>query len=102
MKTYQQLLRKLNWLVRASRPDIAFVVQKLSQFLHNLGAKYIGGAQRLLRYLSGTRKYGIKYSSQYGLAGYTDSDFAADESRKSIMGYIFILAPRVITWSSKM
>jgi hypothetical protein len=30
MKVYQQLLRKLNWLVRASRPDIAFVVQKLS------------------------------------------------------------------------
>jgi hypothetical protein len=30
IKTYQQLLRKLNRLVRASRPDIAFVVQKLS------------------------------------------------------------------------
>jgi hypothetical protein len=30
MKTYQQLLRKLNWLVKASRPDIAFVIQKLS------------------------------------------------------------------------
>jgi hypothetical protein len=30
MKIYQQLLRKLNWLVRASRPDIAFVIQKLS------------------------------------------------------------------------
>jgi hypothetical protein len=39
METYQQLLRKLNWLVRASRPDIAFAVQKLSQFSHNPGAK---------------------------------------------------------------
>jgi hypothetical protein len=92
MKTYQQLLGKLNWLVRASRPDIAFVVQKLSQFSHNPGAKHMGGAQRLLRYLSSTRKYGIKYTSRQGLAGYADSDFAADESRKSTMGYIFILA----------
>jgi hypothetical protein len=102
MKTYQQLLGKLNWLVRASRPDIAFVVQKLSQFSHDPGAKHMGGAQRLLRYLSGTRRYGIKYSSQYGLAGYTDSDFAADKSRKSTMGYIFMLAQGAITWSSKM
>jgi hypothetical protein len=92
MKTYQQLLRKLNWLVRASTPDIAFAVQKLSQFSHNPGAKHMGGAQRLLRYLSGTCKYGIKYTSRQGLAGYADSDFAADESRKSTMGYIFILA----------
>jgi hypothetical protein len=102
MKTYQQLLGKLNWLVRASRPDIAFVVQKLSQFSHNPGAKHMGGAQRLLRYLSSTRKYGIKYTSWQGLAGYADSDFAADESRKSTMGYIFLLAQGAITWSSKI
>jgi hypothetical protein len=64
IKTYQQLLKKLNWLVRASRPDIAFVVQKLSHFSHNTGAKHMGAAQRLLRYLSGIRKYGIKYTGQ--------------------------------------
>jgi hypothetical protein len=60
------------------------------------------GAQRLLRYLSSMRKYGIKYTSRQGLAGYTDSDFAADESRKSTMGYNFMLTQGVITWSSKM
>jgi hypothetical protein len=55
-----------------------------------------------LRYLSGTRRYGIKYISQYGPARYTDSDFAANKSRKSIMGYIFMLARGAITWSSKI
>jgi hypothetical protein len=55
-----------------------------------------------LRYLSGTRRYGIKYISQYEPAGYTDSDFAANESRKSTMDYIFMLARGAITWSSKM
>jgi hypothetical protein len=64
MKAYQRLLGRLNWLVRACRLDIAFVVQKLSQFAHNPGAKHMGEAQRLLRYLSGTRKYGIKYTGQ--------------------------------------
>jgi hypothetical protein len=102
IKAYQRLLGRLNWLVRACRPDIAFAVQKLSQFSHNPGAKHMGVAQRLLRYLSGTRKYGIKYTGQQGLAGYTDSDYAADSSRRSTMGYIFLLAQGAVTWSSKM
>lgn len=102
IKAYQRLLGKLNWLVRACRPDVAFVVQKLSQFSHNPGAKHMGEDQRLLRYLSGTRKYGIKYTGRQGLAGYTDSDYAADKSRRSTMGYIFLLAQGAVTWSSKM
>jgi hypothetical protein len=44
IKDFQKLLGKLNWLVRASRPDIAFMVQKLSQFAHDPGAKHLGGA----------------------------------------------------------
>jgi hypothetical protein len=27
---YQSLIRKLNWIARVTRPDIAFVIQKLS------------------------------------------------------------------------
>ena len=101
---YQRILGKLNWLVRACRPDIAFVVQKLSQFAHNPGAKHLGGAQRLLRYLGCTQGYGIRYtgSSAQSLCGYADSDYASDQSRKSTMGYTFILANGAITWSSKM
>jgi len=103
IKAYQRILGRLNWLVRACRPDIAFVVQRLSQFSHNPGAKHLGGAQHLLRYLSNTRTHGIKYTKAVQqLVGYTDSDFAADQSRKSTMGYIFLLAQGPITWSSKM
>lgn len=102
VQAYQRLLGKLNWLVRACRPDIAFVVQNLSRYSHDPGNRHMGGAQRLLRYLSGTRKYGIRYSGQQGLAGHTDSDFAADQSRKSTMGYIFLLAGGAVTWSSKI
>jgi len=36
------------------------------------------------------------------LAVYADSDFAADQSRKSTMGYIFLLAKGATMWSSKM
>lgn len=102
VQVYRRLLGKLNWLVRACRPDIAFVVQSLSRFSHNPGNIHVGGAQRLLRYLSGTRKYGIKYLGKHALTGYADSDFAADKSRKSTMGYIFLLAGGAVTWSSKM
>ena len=33
-KAYQTLIGKLNWLTRATRPDIAFATQKLSQHAH--------------------------------------------------------------------
>ena len=104
IEDFQKLLGKLNWLVRASQPDIAFVVQKLSQFAHDPGAKHLGGAQRLLRYLSGTRTYSIKYTrtAQPLLKGYADADFASDQSCKSTIGYVFLLSTGAVTWSSKM
>lgn len=39
---YQTLVGKLNWLARASRPDIAFITQKLSQFAHKPSVRHLG------------------------------------------------------------
>jgi hypothetical protein len=36
------------------------------------------------------------------VTGYADSDFAADQSRKSTMGYVFTLGKSPVTWSSKL
>jgi len=47
--------------------------------------------------------YAIKFSSsiRQPLQAYADSDFAADEDRKSQSGYIFMLAGGPVAWSSK-
>lgn len=101
---YQTLVGKLNWLARTSRPDIAFVTQKLSQFAHKPSVRHLGGARNVLQYLAQTAHLTIKYCEEEprGLAGYADADYAADETRRSTMGYIFTFAKGPITWSSKL
>lgn len=105
-REYQRLIGKLNWIVRATRPDIAFVTQKLSQFIQNPTIRHLGGAVHLLKYLGNTREYRIQYSGskhqEIQPLGYSDSDYAADQSRKSTMAYLFKLGEGPISWSSKL
>jgi hypothetical protein len=103
-RAYQTLIGKLNWLTRATRPDIAFATQKLSQHAHNPTERHMTGAQHVLRYLAKTASLRVEYSAGTGenIAGYADADYAADESRKSTMGYVYTFAGGPITWSSKL
>ncbi|CAL1358512.1 unnamed protein product [Linum trigynum] len=63
-------------------------------------------AKRVLRYLKGTKGYGIWYEKggkEGGcLLGYTDSDYAGDvDDRKSTSGYVFFLVGGAVSWASK-
>jgi hypothetical protein len=103
-RVYQTLIGKLNWLTRATRLDIAFATQKLSQHAHRPVERHIAGAQRVLRYLTKTACLRIEYSggNRADIAGYADADYASDESRKSTMGYVYTFAGGPFTWSSKL
>ena len=60
--------------------------------------------KRILRYISGTRDYGILYSKSddFILVGYTDSDFAGSvDDRKRTYGYIFHLGLGAISRASQ-
>lgn len=60
--------------------------------------------KRVFRYLNGTRDLGITYekTSEIKLEGYTDVDWGSNAvDRKSIPGYIHLLANGPITWTSK-
>ncbi|XP_075645126.1 secreted RxLR effector protein 161-like [Castanea sativa] len=65
---------------------------------------HLTAAKRILRYLNGTKKLGIKYVKEKDnkLVGYTDSDWAGSiDDRKSTSGYLFCLGTKPISWSSK-
>ena len=47
------------YLMSCTKPDIAYVVNKLSIYKSNLGAKHWQGIMRVLKYLRFTRDYGI-------------------------------------------
>lgn len=60
--------------------------------------------KRVLRYLQGTKNYGIFYrqGGNEELLSYTDSDYAGDISdRKSTSGYLFLLSGGAVSWLSK-
>ena len=87
-------------------PDIWYAVSVLSQFTSNpCWETHWKGIKRVLRYLSGTRDYGLLFktsrSSVESLHGYTDADFASCPSRKSRTGYVFQIGESTLCWNSR-
>ena len=101
---YRQAIGSLIYLVCCTRPDLAFTVRRLSQYLEKPLQKHWTAVKRALRYLWCTRDYGIMYDGKLGtkVVGYSDSDYAGCPSqRKSTSGYVFLLAGGAISWKSK-
>ena len=59
---YRKLIRKLNFLTN-TRPDIAFLVQHLSQFLQQPKEPHLVAAMHVLRYLQGEPSLGVLLSN---------------------------------------
>src|SRR5277367_1055351 len=59
---YQRALGQLNWLVRGTRPDLAFVVHKLSQFCQKPCAPHWAGVRRVFRYLKYSKHLRLCYA----------------------------------------
>ena len=49
------------FLTNCTRPDIAYVVSRLSRYTHNPSIEHWDAISRLLRYLKGTFDYGLSY-----------------------------------------
>lgn len=64
-----------------TRPDIAYVVNKLSQYMHRPTTDHWNAAKRLLRYLCGTIDHGILLHRQSPLTlhAYSDADWASNK-----------------------
>src|SRR5258706_13257418 len=111
IKLYQQMVGSLMYTVIGTRPDIAFTVIRLSQFLTKPTKNHFGTIKHVFQYLKGTRdiKLSFPYSQQqYNasdaliLEGFTNSDFAGcPDTRRSTSGYIFKLANCAISWRSR-
>ncbi|KAL0398210.1 UNVERIFIED_CONTAM: Retrovirus-related Pol polyprotein from transposon RE1 [Sesamum radiatum] len=99
---YKQIVGSLMYLT-ATRPDIMYSVSLISRYMENPTEMHLG-AKRILRYLQGTRDYGLFYrkGEKPTLLGFTDSDYAGDQDdRRSTSGYVFMLGTGAISWSSK-
>ena len=79
----------------ATRPDLCYIVTKLSQYM----------AKHVLRYLNGTIAHSLtfKKSESLNLFGFCDADWANCSDRRSITGYVFSLSHDgpLISWKSR-
>ncbi|KAJ8766588.1 hypothetical protein K2173_023835 [Erythroxylum novogranatense] len=100
---FRRVIGKLHYL-SFTRPDIAFAVNKLSQFMHKPSAYHWKATKRVLRYLQQTSHLGIRIARDGNrqLLAYSDSDWAGDPNdRTSTTGFIVYLGSTPISWSSK-
>jgi len=72
---YQRLVGKLIYLTH-TRPDIAYAVSVVSQFMHAPSIEHMNAVHRILRYLKNAPGKGLMYSKNEAptIEGYTDAD----------------------------
>lgn len=100
---YQRLIGRLIYLL-ATRPDIAFDVHCLSQFMHSPRLSHLKLALRMLRYLKSSPGKGVNFSvsSDFKLNVFVDADWGKCLiTRRSVTGYCLFLGNCMISWKSK-
>ena len=108
---YASLIGSLHYLSTATRPDIAYAVNRLATYTANPSFMHYGTAKRVLRYVKGTRTYGITYHAQSTqrlgpsdsnmFYGFSDASYGSADDRKSVSGYVFLSSGGAITWGSR-
>jgi hypothetical protein len=83
IEQYQRSVGKLIYLT-VTRPDIAFTVSMVSQFMHAPCIGHLNTIDRILRYLKGTSGQGIlmKNNGTNDVVGFSDADWARNCDRK--------------------
>ncbi|GKE35556.1 ribonuclease H-like domain-containing protein [Tanacetum coccineum] len=101
---YQKLIAKLIYLT-TTRPDIAYTVSCLSQFMHNPFKSHLKTTLKVIRYLKGSPGKGINVIkgsvSSIDLKAYSDADWArCADTRRSITGYCVFMCRSLVSWKS--
>ncbi|KFK45117.1 hypothetical protein AALP_AA1G346500, partial [Arabis alpina] len=100
---YRKLVGSLQYLA-FTRLDIAYAVNRLSQFMHKPTEDHWQAAKRILRYLAGTPTHGLFYAakSSLNLHAFSDADWAGDsDDYVSTNAYIIYLGKQPISWTAK-
>ena len=87
-----------------TRPDIAYAVCVVSQFVHDPRKPHMDAVEHILRYLktaSGKRLLFTKHN-HLKVEGYTDADWASStDNRRSTSGYFTFVDGNLVTSRSK-
>ena len=103
-EVYQSAVGRLLYLSTRTRPDIAFAVGTIAKFTSRPTETHWTAVKHLLRYIAGTREFGLLFtrSDSSDCTGFSDADWAGDQDdRKSTSGYLFRVGNATVSWGSK-
>jgi len=115
---FMEIVGTLMYAAISSRPDISHAVHYLASNMVAPTARHMLAADRVLRYLAGSKAIGLAFGSHNGdsvadsrghgtqvqidVCAYADADWANDRTdRKSISGWVAKLNGDPVSWSSK-
>jgi hypothetical protein len=100
---YRSIVGALQYLT-LTRPDLAYPVNKVCQFLHSPTIEHMTAVKRILRYLKHTLDIGLKFtkSSSMLVSAFSDSYWAGDgDDRRSTRGFAVYLGRNLVSWSTR-
>ena len=100
---YKTLVGSLQYLY-LTHPDLSYVVNKLSQFMHHPMSEHWNAAKRLLRYLYGTLTHGLflHKANTLSLHAFSDADWVGNKDDYTFTSaYIIYLGRHQFSWTSK-
>jgi hypothetical protein len=107
-KNYRSAVGSFMYLAMGTRPDLAYSLQQLSQFLHCPGPAHWSAVQRVLRYLKGTQSHGLRLGGLHNLtsfpflSAYVDANYAmCADTRRCISGFVTLFFGSPISWLAK-
>ena len=104
-RTYREIVGSLVYAITCTRPDLSWVVTKLSHLSRPSKADWIM-LKHVLRYVKGSIDVKLHYSKSLNglrLFGYSDADWGSSEDHRSTSGYYFSLNENgpAVSWKSK-
>jgi len=100
---YRSIVGSMQYLA-FTRPDLAFVVHKVSKFMHNPLDTHWLAVKRILRYLKHSISTSLFITKivNFTLQAFSDSDWAADRDDRRLVGaYCIYMGSNLISWSCK-
>ena len=100
---YSEAVGSMLWPVVVSRPDMAYAVGVLSQFIQNPGPAHWEGLKRIINYLGSTKDLWLTFGGRKDtlIEGFCDADWASQKYRHSISGFSFHYGLGAVSWSLK-
>ncbi|GKD31219.1 zinc finger, CCHC-type containing protein [Tanacetum coccineum] len=99
---YSRIIGMLMYLMTGTRPDLVYVVSRLSRYTSNPSVAHWKAMTRVLYYLRYSHDYELHYDRYPAvIEGYNDANWISNiKDSRSTSGYVFTLGGAAISWKS--